>query len=1262
MAGIFFNPDKLSPYSVADKAKGFRTDFSQNYEAAKNDFFARLRSDSQVSAFTELFSQNDQLIADLGGEINPNPLFLNHSDTIRVPEVEDMVKSMNDDLMERNDVYDFNDFINSYDAHMDWYFKEVDRLKASDPIKFKDVKTREQIDNEVIEKAREAWETNQEIKANAEPGLFGWNWGQLAGGMRAGITDPVVLGTLPLGVVTGGWSWSGTIGMQLLKTFAVEAILGGVAETVIQQDVYKYNNDVLDIKYTAKEAAAAIATVAVASGVLGDMILGMVRTGQFTKAQLDAYYIANNKGEWFGEQLGKMLDANDLDAAAIIKMSLDGLNRSNTIKIINNLPDEFKTPEIKAILENETNKQFDMDNNPFENTVNNALEHEKRIQQGTENLILENVPDVERPLIPLDEGLKDYSNNKIEFKIDELETDAKVFQYKQGGDAFGVTERLQGVTEWNPHAANVIIAYEFLDGRKVVADGHQRLGLAKRIKAQNDGQDVRLFGYLYREADGYSPEQIKVWAAIKNIQEGSGTATDAAKILRTSKKEFDNFKKALPPRSVMVREALAMESLADDAFDLVARGQAESSHAALVAQLVKDKNLHLPILQLLNKTNPENLNKARTIVLQALESKFDTTEQLDLLGSEFITSSLVTNKADILDAVIKGLKRDKFLFKGLNQNKTKINSSGKNVLDENYNQNQELINEKILQLIESKALRKGEPLAEELNNASVIHAKGNERAAIEQFRDAIKRANERGDFDGYDASRSGNDSQSPDTSTKFLEEKDLTPTIQEEKFDTPAGAGQVEQGNFLQDQLSEVLDIKPKAERGEFSVDEILQNTDPIDRKIVYPILNKIDPDILNEALTNINKARKKSKLPPFKNLDDAIDQYEADQLALNKLDTTESIINTPQRESLRLNITNILQKHHGHTTAKDKLFKGQPKAEKKVVFVMGKPGSGKSSIEAVPLVKKLKAVLIDSDEAKKLFPEFDNGKGAGIIHEESSIVATELTRRALQNDHNMVIPIVGADADSVLKKINGFKENGYKVYLHNVDIPGDESYRRAFVRYLNTGRLIDHGYLINVGNKPNEVYNYIKSLNILDGYKKTDNFVKRGEKPLLIEEEGGISLGEKFSKSDGKNVARRGGEEKTTAAEVEKRLNRVELILDKQKELDNLRAERLKINETPIGSLVFKPELQQKAVDLDKQITKLSDEISDLEKEIPSNKTPVLSEQQQVMNEFIDEDFSISSKLENDEVVPELVTAKQIMEDIDNDQAIINRLKDCVA
>ena len=93
---------------------------------------------------------------------------------------------------------------------------------------------------------------------------------------------------------------------------------------------------------------------------------------------------------------------------------------------------------------------------------------------------------------------------------------------------------------------------------------------------------------LYREVDGYSPDQIKVWAAIKNIQEGSGTSVDAAKILRISKKNFDDFKASLPPRSNLVKEAMAMEGLADDAFDLVVRGQFPPAHAAMVARLVND--------------------------------------------------------------------------------------------------------------------------------------------------------------------------------------------------------------------------------------------------------------------------------------------------------------------------------------------------------------------------------------------------------------------------------------------------------------------------------------------------------------------------------------------------------------------------------------------------------------------------------------------------------------------------------------------------
>ena len=166
-------------------------------------------------------------------------------------------------------------------------------------------------------------------------------------------------------------------------------------------------------------------------------------------------------------------------------------------------------------------------------------------------------------------------------------------------------------------------------------------------------------------------------------------------------------------------------------------------------------------------------------------------------------------------------------------------------------------------------------------------------------------------------------------------------------------------------------------------------------------------------------------------------------------------------------------------------------------------------------------------------------------------------------------------------KKISLFKQRGYKVYLHNIDIPGDESYRRAFVRYLETGRLINHAYLLDVADKPNLVYKQVKESNLANGYKKIDNFVKEGQQPILIENQGGISLGEKSSKSA-----------------------------------------RAKIQGT---------------------------------------REPELSTEQKIINEFKEAEFSIGTKLENDEIVPEIVTARQVLNDIENDQAIITRLKDCV-
>ena len=106
--------------------------------------------------------------------------------------------------------------------------------------------------------------------------------------------------------------------------------------------------------------------------------------------------------------------------------------------------------------------------------------------------------------------------NGVMFSLNprDVNVDAKRFQFKEGGDEYGVTERLQGVTEWDPIKAGTVIFWEDVDGKTFVADGHQRVGLAKRIQAQKPDKKIKIIGYKLRETDGvsagYSPLSFKI--------------------------------------------------------------------------------------------------------------------------------------------------------------------------------------------------------------------------------------------------------------------------------------------------------------------------------------------------------------------------------------------------------------------------------------------------------------------------------------------------------------------------------------------------------------------------------------------------------------------------------------------------------------------------------------------------------------------------------------------------------------------------------
>ena len=259
----------------------------------------------------------------------------------------------------------------------------------------------------------------------------------------------------------------------------------------------------------------------------------------------------------------------------------------------------------------------------------------------------------------------------------------------------------------------------------------------------------------------------------------------------------------------------------------------------------------------------------------------------------------------------------------------------------------------------------------------------------------------------------------------------------------------------------------------------------------------KQDDDVQVESAQNAGEENSDGHMAwiaahPF-HYDDAKSMEEnirdAEALAQEYLDAfgTTDQINTPERQELRRKIA-------------DKLYgEGAAKKEGKVWLVLGVPASGKSTISD-PLVEREGAVLIDSDEAKKILPEFSNGLLASAVHEESSEIATNVMERAIINRDNIVWPLVGKTRSSIEEKIRKFKNAGYGVNLVYVDLPIEKAIERTKARFRETGRLVSPHYLESVGLKPRENYDKIKAEEGVDSYEAWDNDVAFGEVPLRTE------------------------------------------------------------------------------------------------------------------------------------------------------------------
>jgi hypothetical protein len=266
------------------------------------------------------------------------------------------------------------------------------------------------------------------------------------------------------------------------------------------------------------------------------------------------------------------------------------------------------------------------------------------------------------------------------FKPTDIEVDANLMQFKSGGDRQGVTERLRGVQQWDPIAAGEVTVWESVDGRRLIADGHQRLGLATRMLADDPAQNIKLNAFVLREADGISARDARIITALKNIGEGSGTLTDAAKVFREGgDMAAEALAKRLPPRSVLVRDGKSLASLSDEAFGAVVNEVVPDSWGAAIGALAPDPETHMAMIELLAKLNPPNRKQAEGIIRQAMAAGFARETQEELFGSREFSVALFAQKARAVERTLSELKKLKSVFSTAARNADTLEGAGNRI-------------------------------------------------------------------------------------------------------------------------------------------------------------------------------------------------------------------------------------------------------------------------------------------------------------------------------------------------------------------------------------------------------------------------------------------------------------------------------------------------------------------------------------------------------------------------------------------------------
>ena len=905
-----------------------------------------------------------------------------------------------------------------------------------------------EIHNQSIEFSKEVLE---DYKANVEKyqGLAAGAT-RLAAGIPAFFSDPVIMFSMYL-----------SLGKGLFQQMLRGAVIGAGTEAMIQPKVKEWYES-LDAPYGYNEfrnrVLAAGAFGAGFPAVLNGLGIGYKKAKEGFKAYTDS---------------------------KAYKPTQDDVATNNALEDV----EEIKNNNPLKGFENREEKFFDKGDAEH---LNRTIEAEKAV----ENLTAPNMPNRPSTPIKLSDNILDADSNDIllkRFDPFKLEVDAQRFQFKGGGDKFGVSKKLQGVTEWDDVSSGIIVVFRDINGKEFIVDGHQRLGLAKRIMTNNPKQKILLPAYVFDEATGFTASQVRVAAAMKNIREGSTDPVDVFKIFLEDPKKIKDT--SLPPQSAIVRVARNLVKIHPDNREWIFNELIDPELIAVVGKRIDPDNAKLQeaALRALAKAKPTNINESDEIVQQVIALGYSENKTVDLFGESVFAESLIFERAKILDLAKKKLLEDKKIFKNLTTNVNQLERVG-NKLAKQTNERRVINASQAIEALSKSANTSG-PINESLTNAArTIKEGGSVAEAANGFVNDVRRAIDDGSFLGSISGRSGQPGNAKtDASSSAVETE---PNL--ERYD------EINSKDYKREAQQAVIDedIKPR---------EAMQEEEALRDDFKKSLENKATEKELFDHPAVKDAIEKQMAIP------ETIQSREFKTNTNNYIANRKFTINNKEVVGYKDALVEFFKGAVNLAFLKD-LSKKVTKYEQKAFIVIGPPASGKSAISD-PIARKYGAAVIDSDEIKKTMPEYQGGIGANAVHEESSLLSEILLNMAVESKVNMVLPKVGGSISSLRKTIKQLKKAGYKVNLIDMSVQYEESLRRMFMRFIKTGRLINPSYVKKVGNNPSKNYDILKKKGEIDGFARIDNNPPKDQPKIKVEDSDDFLQGTGIPVRDGRGV-----------------------------------------------------------------------------------------------------------------------------------------------